>query len=120
MPILSIDAVEDAQRPLPQDLSRALADATGQVLGTPPGRTWVCLRRIPATDYGENHCDTPPAPLLVSLRLRRLPPLGERPALVQALTQAIARAAQRAPEQVHLLLEPAASGHQAFGGELVP
>lgn len=119
MPILTIDAVEDPKQPLPAKLARSIADAAGQVLGSPEARTWVCLRRIPAGDYAENGIEHAPAPLLVELRLREPPVAQERERLVLELTQAIARASQRPAETVHLHVQPAAKGQQAFGGRLV-
>ena len=64
MPILSLDVVEDASAPLPSDAAQRIADAAGQVLGTPAGRTWVLIRLIPAQAYAENQTPEPPAPLL--------------------------------------------------------
>jgi len=119
MPILTIDAVEDPQEPLPADLARAIAEAASEVLGTPRARTWVCLRRIPSADYAENGVAQAPAPLLVELRLREPPEGPKRARMVLELTRAIASAARRDPDRVHLFVQAAAKGHQAFGGQLI-
>ncbi len=114
MPILSLDVVEDESAPLPSDAAQRIADAAGQVLGTPAGRTWVLIRPVPAQAYAENQSPKAPAPLLVSLRMREVPSGQAREQQVQALTQAIARAAGRPAEQVHLVYEAPALGRQAY------
>ena len=50
----------------------------------------------------------------------RLPPLAERQREVAQLTEVIARACRRPPENVHILYLPEGSGRMAFGGQIVP
>jgi phenylpyruvate tautomerase PptA (4-oxalocrotonate tautomerase family) len=121
MPILTVEIVGEVSASAPQPLAQALADVAGAVLGSPPGRTWVKLRTLPAAHYAEN--DAPVAadewPVFVTL-LHREPPTG--PALereVRALTDGLARVLQRAPDRVHLEYLPAAAGRQSFGGRLI-
>ncbi len=115
MPILDVDIVGAADL----DLAQKIADAAGQVFHTPAGETWVRLRSPDA--YAENGGTLPEGvrPVFVSV-LKAQPPTGEELALeVQALTEAVAHACGRPPENVHVLYAPAALGRVAFGGRLV-
>jgi phenylpyruvate tautomerase PptA (4-oxalocrotonate tautomerase family) len=99
----------------------ALANAAAEVFGSPPGRTWVRLRSLPAAAYAENGEVAPPAelPVFVSV-LQARPPTGDRlVAEVAALTSAVAAQTGRDAAQVHVTYEPPAVGRQAFGGQLV-
>ena len=115
MPILDVDIVGAADL----DLAQKIADAAGQVFHTPAGETWVRLRSPDA--YAESGGTLPEGvrPVFVSV-LKAQPPTGEALALeVSALTEAVAHACGRPPENVHVLYEPAAQGRLAFGGSLV-
>jgi phenylpyruvate tautomerase PptA (4-oxalocrotonate tautomerase family) len=122
MPILDIELVQpDGVRPPAASLTQALADAAGRALGSPPGRTWVRLRTLPASHYAENGVVIAPEelPVFATVLHARLP---QGPALtteLAALTQALAACLGRAPERVHVQYAPAAAGRQAFGGVLV-
>lgn len=122
MPILDIDIVQpDGSAAPAASLTQALADAAGRALGSPPGRTWVRLRTLAASQYAENEAALAPQdlPVFVSVLYAR-PPQG--PALateVQALTQALAACLDVASQRVHVQIAPAAAGRQAFGGTLV-
>ena len=123
MPILDIDLVQPAgEAPPAAALTQALADAAGRALGTPPGRTWVRLRTLPASQYAENDAAVAPAdaPAFVTVLHARPPETDARALEVTALTQALATVLGRAPERVHVQYAPAAAGRQAFGGKLVP
>ena len=118
MPILDVELTGET----PADsagLARRIADAAGDVFGTPPSRTWVKLRSLHA--YAENGAGPPAGvqPVFVSVLLARPPEGEERAAQVEALTRALAEACARPVENVHVLYAPAAAGRVAFGGRLL-
>ncbi|MCZ7686641.1 MAG: RidA family protein [Sandaracinaceae bacterium] len=113
MPILDVTIVGDAD----DGLAQRLADAAGRALETEPGRTWVRLHRLARRDYAENG-GASAEPLFAHVLLARPP--DDRAAMARALAGALARAAGRPEENVHVLFEPAAAGRVAFGGALVP
>ncbi|MDP3084450.1 MAG: hypothetical protein Q8N44_12300 [Rubrivivax sp.] len=120
MPIVDIEWVcqPDEQAVIS---ARALADALGQALGSPAGRTWVRLHRLDAADYAEND-STPSAgqlPVFVTLLHSRLPAGSALLAEVSAITDTVARCLARPADRVHVQYAPAAAGRQAFGGRLV-
>lgn len=121
MPILDIELVVEDGEALAADLPQRLADAAAQVLQTPPGRTWVKLRRLPRGDYAESgdgfHEDIRP----VFVQLLKAAPMSvqAREREAQRLTQAIAQACQRPFENVHILYLPPASGRAVFGGVMI-
>ena len=120
MPIVDVEIVGD-EASLAGVNARVLADALGEVFATPPGRTWVRLRALPATAYAENESTpgTGEGPVFVTV-LQAHPPEG--PALAEevlAVTSAVAGWAQRPVERVHVQYAPPAAGRQAFGGRLV-
>ncbi|MCB9526149.1 MAG: hypothetical protein H6702_22620 [Myxococcales bacterium] len=109
MPVLTVEWVG---APPPDGLAQRLADAAGLALGTPPGRTWVRLRHLTPARYAENDVARAPEPVFVELLVRAptdAPTVGR-------LTRALARACDRSPEQVHVLVLPAAAGRMFFGG----
>jgi phenylpyruvate tautomerase PptA (4-oxalocrotonate tautomerase family) len=122
VPILDIEIVQaDGAPASAAGLTQALADAAGRSLGATPGRTWVRLRRLPASHYAESESVVADdeLPVFVTL-LHARPPHGEALAdEVRALTLALATCLGRAPERVHLQYAPPGAGRQAFGGELV-
>jgi phenylpyruvate tautomerase PptA (4-oxalocrotonate tautomerase family) len=120
MPIVDVEIVGDdtASGPL---LPTALADVLGGIFGTAPGRTWVRIRRLPASAYAENGVEVTSVglPVFVTV-LHARPPEGDaRAAEVLAVTRAVADWARRDPQRVHVQYAPAAAGRQAFGGTLV-
>ena len=52
MPIIDVEFVRGADEALPG--ADELAQALGRALKTPPGRTWVRLRRLAPQCYAEN------------------------------------------------------------------
>ena len=122
MPILEVEIVTDLGETLKSGLAQQLADAAGDVFGTPHGRTWVRLRALPREQYAENR-----APLtsdiqsvFVSvLKSRSCGPI-ELKDEVAKLCDEIARVCGRPRENIHILYLPDAAGRMAFGGELVP
>jgi phenylpyruvate tautomerase PptA (4-oxalocrotonate tautomerase family) len=122
MPILDIERVlpEGAQA-APPGLAAALADAAGRVFGSPPGRTWVRLRALPASAYAEHGVtlEADELPVFVTV-LHAHPPAGDAlDAQVRALTDALAGVLGAEPARVHVQMAPPGAGRQAFGGVLV-
>ena len=122
MPILDIELVQpDGAAPPSAALTQTLADAAGGVFGSPPGRTWVRLRALPASHYAENGgvLSADELPAFVTVQHAR-PPEGEARARELALlTRALAACLGCAPQRVHVRYAPAAAGRQAFGGVIV-
>jgi phenylpyruvate tautomerase PptA (4-oxalocrotonate tautomerase family) len=122
MPILDIERVlAPGADPAPPGLATALADAAGGVFGSPPGRTWVRLRGLPASAYAENGVavDARALPVFVTV-LHAHPPEGDAlDVQVRALTDALAAVLGIEPARVHVQIAPPGAGRQAFGGERV-
>jgi phenylpyruvate tautomerase PptA (4-oxalocrotonate tautomerase family) len=115
VPILDVEVVGARE----EGLARRIADAAGAVFGTPPGRTWVKVRFLPRRDYAENGAALPHDVRPVLVRVLKADAPEDLAAEVRALTAAVAAAAGRPPENVHLLYEPWGRGRVAFGGNLV-
>lgn len=122
MPILDIERVlPDGADAAPTGLAAALADATGRVFGSAPGRTWVRLRALPASAYAENGTTlaADALPVFVTALLAQ-PPKGDAlAAQVRALTDAVAQALHVDATRVHVQFAPPGIGRQAFGGTLI-
>ncbi len=120
MPILTVEIVGPVDAQLQHGLTRRLADAAGAALQSRAQGTWVKTVFISPDNYAENAGGPPPGvyPVLVSVLLAQ-PPHGEALQLmVHTLTSAIAEVVGRAPDNVHIVFEPAAAGRIAFGGNL--
>ena len=121
MPIVDIELVGADTGLVGGPPTQRFADTIAQVLGSPPGRTWVRLRSIDSSAYAENG-GVPSGsvgPVFVTV-LHAHPPTGAALAAeVVALTRAVADCAGRPPERVHVQYAAAAAGRQAFGGRLV-
>jgi len=120
MPILDVEFVLQEGHTVPEKLAGQLADAAGDIFKSPPGTTWVRLRPIPVSCYAENGVSEPEGrnAVFVSV-LKALATSGddlERE--IGALTNAVAEACGRKPENVHILYQPPAAGRIAFGGRL--
>jgi phenylpyruvate tautomerase PptA (4-oxalocrotonate tautomerase family) len=122
MPILDIERVlPDGEEAVPAGLAAVLADATGRVFGSAPGRTWVRLRALPASAYAENGTtlSSDALPVFVTVLLAQ-PPKGDAlAAQVRALADAVAQALHIEATRVHVQLAPPGMGRQAFGGTLM-
>lgn len=120
MPIVDIEIVS-TNAESPQPAVAALASALGRIFGSPPARTWVRLRVLPASCYAENDALLPAEALPVFVTvLQASPPQGaELQSQVAAVTQAVAAWLGWSYERVHVGYAPAAAGRQAFGGKLV-
>ena len=121
MPILDVEVVGPLDRSAKKRLADRLAEACGDLLDLPQGRTWVRLRFLPLDQYGE-HGGVPKGlkPVFVTV-LRAAPPTGRSLAReMQALGAAVAKVCGRPPENVHVLYEPPGAGRVAFGGRSAP
>lgn len=121
MPVLDVEIVARPGETITDDLARRIADLAGEVFQTPPGRTWVKLRTLPAAHYAENGGGPPEGvyPVFVSVLKSQQPSQEEGTTEAAKLTTAIAQACGRPRENVHVLYLPAAAGRMAFGGRLV-
>ena len=117
MPILDVEVVLRPGESLPRHLAADIADRVGEVLGTPPGRTWVKLHSLPPEHYAENgDAGEGFYPVFVSILKNQLPASEAMPTEVAQLTDVIAQACARPAENVHLIYRPAGAGRVAFGG----
>jgi phenylpyruvate tautomerase PptA (4-oxalocrotonate tautomerase family) len=121
VPILDIEIVLQPGETIRAGLAAEIADRVGEIMATPKGGTWVKLYPILAEHYAEN--DAGPNggifPVFASVLKSRLPDHDAMKAEVAALTNAIAKACARPPENVHIIYQPAAANRVAFGGKLV-
>ena len=121
MPIVDVDLVCESEVEFSRASARALADAVGGVLRSPPGRTWVRLRFLDSRYYAENDVTISKGelPVFVTVLQARPPAAAALTAEIAALTATVARVIGRPAERVHVQYAPAAAGRQAFGGQLV-
>jgi phenylpyruvate tautomerase PptA (4-oxalocrotonate tautomerase family) len=117
MPIVDVEIVGD-ESPKPS-LSQELADAAGEIFGTPPGRTWIRLRMLPHDHYAENQEAQEHHPVFVKVLKGQWPEHDDMKQEITQLTEAFARICDRSFENVHVLYLPEGSGRIAFGGDLV-
>lgn len=121
MPIMEVQIVLRPGEEQPAGLAAAIADAAGPVFGAPQGNTWILVKPLPASSYAEN--SSPPAeeafPVFVSVLKARRGTTDKLREEAMKLTQAIATACHRSPENVHILYEPEGLGRISFGGHLV-
>lgn len=120
MPLLDVELVLRPGESLSKDFAAEIADCAGEVFGSPPRWTWVKVRVIPTEHYAENGGAADGVhPVFVSVLKGRHPPPEEMQAEVTRLTNAIAQACARPPENVHVLYVPEGAGRVAFGGQLI-
>ena len=121
MPLVTVELVVVEGGLVPRGLARAIADAVGRTLESPPGQTWVRVRTVGLDQYAENQTALDPAqlPVFVTLLQREVREGAALAAEAQAVTRAVAIAVGRPAECVHVEFAPAAAGRQAFGGKLV-
>lgn len=119
MPILDVRIV-GSERDFPDDLSQRMADAAGNALGSRQRGTWVHITFIPGRHYAESQGqDAGVAPVIVSLLQYEIPPAEQLRLQIGKLTDAVSTASGVPRENVHIIVEPAARGRMAFGGNLV-
>lgn len=120
MPIFDVEIVSRPGEAAAPGLAASIADALGAVMEAGPGKVWVRLRVLAPGDYAENQVgDERPAPVFVTLTASA-PPEGERlERLAREVSEKVGALSGRPPENVHLLVQPAAKGRVAFGGRLM-
>jgi phenylpyruvate tautomerase PptA (4-oxalocrotonate tautomerase family) len=117
MPIVDVELVRAGAEPAHADVAQPLADALGEVLGTPPGRTWVRVRYLDRTQYAENGAGALAAlPVFVAIQMAHWPPDDALDAQIDRLTRKVAEVLQRPAAAVHVAYAPQGAGRQAFGG----
>ena len=102
-------------------LAPSIAEAAGQIFGTPAGGTWVKLHPLPYEFYAENGSQLAENawPVFVTVLKAKLPEPEALEREVCLLTAEIARLCRRPQESVHILYLPEGTGRMAFGGKLV-
>lgn len=121
MPILDVELIVDPGESLKPSLAQELADAAGEVFGTPRGRTWVRLHALSREHYAENGGELPEdvRPVFVEvLKSKKCAP-GEIKDEVAKLCGRVAKVCERPKGNVHILYLPEAAGRMSFGGSLV-
>jgi len=121
MPILDIEVVLLDDEAVDSNWAAEIADAAGEMFGTPPGRTWIRIRGLPRSHYAENGIEDTLdlCPVFVSVLKAQLTE-GECLRIeVEKLTASIARITGRPTENVHVLYLPRGAGRVSFGGKLV-
>ena len=121
MPILDVEIIGDLREERRDGLARRLADGAAVALGARPQGVWVKLRILPESDYAEN-ADGPEEgvrPVFISLLQADAPGGNARTEIALSLTEVVAEACGRDPENIHIVFEPSARGRVAFGGRIV-
>ncbi|WP_456407853.1 hypothetical protein [Thiolapillus sp.] len=122
MPILDIEVVGQLEEIVSAGLASRLADRIGSQLQSKPGSTWVKIRYLPESQYAENARESLSSenqPVFVSILMADLPEVAsDRSRLIRVVTEAIAVGIQRSKSNIHVVLQPAARGRIAFGGDL--
>jgi phenylpyruvate tautomerase PptA (4-oxalocrotonate tautomerase family) len=121
MPIVDVERVCASERDAAADSAPALASALGAVFGSPPGRTWVRVRYLPASAYAENESElsAEQLPVFVTVLQSHRPPGEALAQQIRQVTHAVATCLSLPPGRVHVQYAPEAAGRQAFGGDLV-
>ena len=121
MPILNIEVIGPLNESIRSGLASRIADAAGKVLNSKPQSTWVKIRFLSEEEYSENEGGPAEAvlPVFISLILAKPPAGNELNKMLYRLTEVIAKVCERPPQNVHIIVEPAAAGRIAFGGSLI-
>lgn len=121
MPIVDVEFVCARDQDAPPASAVDLANALGTVFGSPPGRTWVRIRALPAHAYAENGSEVSPKslPVFVTVLLAHWPAGDAMAQQMLHVTRAVANSLSLPLERVHVQFAPEAAGRQAFGGQLV-
>ena len=115
MPIVEIEIVLRPDEILHDEIVSELAEELGDIFDSPRGGTWVKLRGLPPEHYAENGV----YPIFVTIIKSELLPLEEMQEEVQKITGAVAQICGHPSQNVHVIFQPPARGHMAFGGKLV-
>ncbi len=121
MPILHVEIVVTTGLRLDPGLTPNIAEAAGQIFGTPAGGTWVKLHTLSYEFYAQ---DGAPAqdkewPVFVTVLKAKIPEPEALEREVIHLTTEIARICRRPRESIHILYLPEGTGRMAFGDRIV-
>ncbi len=118
MPIIEIEMITDEAPP--PDLAEILADRIGDALGAAVGSTWVRLRALPRSRYGESGGPLSEAvrPVFVTVTAHSRPRGDAAERAAKMVVAAVAESTDHPRENVHVIFAPDAAGRIAFGGEL--
>ena len=121
MPILDVEVVVPTGLRLDPGLTPKIAEAAGQIFGTPAGGTWVKLRTLSYEFYAEGGSPTQDNewPVFVTVLKAKIPEPAALEREVIHLTTEIARICRRPRESVHILYLPEGVGRMAFGARIV-
>jgi phenylpyruvate tautomerase PptA (4-oxalocrotonate tautomerase family) len=118
MPIVDIEIVVNDGEAMRTTFANEAAEAIGEVLATPPGRTWVRVRTLPRLQYAENGGTSGGVrPVFVNVLRSQCPAGAQWLDEVRRLTDVVAGLVGRTPENVYVLYQPDARGRIAFGGD---
>ncbi len=118
MPILRVDVVGPVPNEVRAGLARRISDAAAPILASRPQGTWTLINFVPQANYAENEAFADQSPVLVSLLLAHPPSGTALSTTLSQLTSVIARACERAAENVHVIVEPPGAERVSFGGNL--
>jgi len=120
MPIVTLELVSDDPAP-PAERVQALADALGELFGSPPGATWLRIRTVNRSHYAENGArGDAPQPVFVEVLERSVPPHDDLAERTRQIAAVVAAQLDRPVENVHVIYAPPGAGRVAFGGDLLP
>lgn len=119
MPIVDVELVGSG--PLAPDLPAVLAKRLALVFGGAASGTWVKIRRLDASHYGEGDGGPGPdvLPVFVSIVRADMPSDSDLGSEISKVVDVVADACRRPAENIHVIYEPAARGRIAFGGTIV-
>ncbi|MFZ9683577.1 MAG: tautomerase family protein [Cephaloticoccus sp.] len=120
MPLIEIEIIGPS-RSVPAPLTRQLADALGEALGTSPASTWVRLRTLPASRYAENGTARPLGrkAIFVTITHRQLPTRAQLKREASEVSRIVSTLCNRPADLVHIIYQPPGAGRIAFGGRLI-
>ena len=119
MPILSVEVVgifpKNAGLP-----SQDLADLAANILGSPPGQTWVKLYSLPIENYAENNISpSAEGPVFISIIMKNELSEVTKGEIALSLAREFGKYLNRPPEKIHTYFEQEGRGRIAFGGNLI-
>lgn len=120
MPLVEIEII-GTSRIANSKLTRQLADALGEIMGSPPAGTWVRLKTLPYGQYAENGTNRPLGrkAVFVTITHRKLPPRVQLRRQSADISRIVGRLCKRPAAHVHVICEAAGAGRIAFGGKLI-
>jgi hypothetical protein len=121
MPIVDVQFVLPRTESLPDGLAQSLVDRLGQTLSVQPGRLWLRLQVLPASQYAENESSIPKhdLPVFVTVMHAKSPTGSELEKEALAVAQTVAEVVSKRRTQVHVEYAPSGAGRIAFGGHLI-